>query len=165
MARRRRHGAGRVVLARVALPLPPGPVTGAADQAPLILVVDDEPSNVDVLCDLLEALEYRTVGAGSGEAALALARDRAPDLVLLDVTMPGVDGLEACRRLTADPATASIPLVFVTALSHAGDRARGIDAGGDAFLNSPQRRHEVRLRGLPGRPGARLCGTRPPAGG
>jgi two-component system sensor histidine kinase/response regulator len=105
--------------------------------APLILVVDDEPSNVDVLCDLLEALGYRTVGAGSGEAALALARDRAPDLVLLDVMMPGVDGLEACRRLRADPATASIPVVFVTALSEAEDRARGIEAGGYDFLTKP----------------------------
>ena len=112
-------------------------MSGAAKDAALILVVDDEPSNVDVLCDLLEALGYRTVGAGSGEAALALARDRAPDLVLLDVMMPGVDGLEACRRLKADPATASIPVVFVTALSDAEDRARGIDAGGDDFLTKP----------------------------
>jgi two-component system sensor histidine kinase/response regulator len=112
-------------------------VSRPADESPLILVVDDEPSNVDVLCDLLEALDYRTVGAGSGDAALALARDREPDLVLLDIMMPGMDGLEVCRRLKADAATASIPVVFVTALSDAEDRARGIEAGGDDFLTKP----------------------------
>jgi two-component system sensor histidine kinase/response regulator len=112
-------------------------VNRPASDSSLILVVDDEPSNVGVLCDLLEALDYRTVGAGSGEAALALARDRAPELVLLDVMMPGMDGLEVCRRLKADPATASIPVVFVTALSDAEDRARGIEAGGDDFLTKP----------------------------
>jgi two-component system, sensor histidine kinase and response regulator len=112
-------------------------VSRPADDSPLILVVDDEPSNVDVLCDLLEALDYRTVGAGSGEAALALARDRLPELVLLDIMMPGMDGLEVCRRLKADAATASIPVVFVTALSDAEDRARGIEAGGDDFLTKP----------------------------
>jgi two-component system sensor histidine kinase/response regulator len=112
-------------------------VSRPANDSPLILVVDDEPSNVDVLCDLLEALDYRTVGAGSGEAALALARDRLPELVLLDVMMPGMDGLEVCRRLKADAATASIPVVFVTALSDAEDRARGIEAGGDDFLTKP----------------------------
>ncbi|HEX6038000.1 response regulator [Longimicrobium sp.] len=112
-------------------------MTAPADDAPLLLVVDDEPSNVDVLRDLLEALGYRTLGAGSGDAALALARDRRPDLVLLDVMMPGMDGLEACRRLKADAATASIPVVFVTALSDARDRARALDAGGDDFLTKP----------------------------
>ena len=109
----------------------------AAEDAPLLLVVDDEPSNVDVLRDLLEALDYRTVGAGSGDAALALARERQPDLVLLDIMMPGTDGLEVCRRLKADPATASIPVIFVTALADAEERARAIEAGGDDFLTKP----------------------------
>lgn len=110
-------------------------MSGAA--APLLLVVDDEPANVEVLRDLLEALDYRTLGAGSGTAALAAARERRPDLVLLDVMMPGMNGFEVCRALKADPGTAGIPVVFVTALSAADDRVRGIDAGGDDFLTKP----------------------------
>jgi signal transduction histidine kinase len=112
-------------------------VTLPAAGSPLLLVVDDEPSNVEVLCDLLEALDYRTVGAGSGEAALAAARERRPDLVLLDVMMPGMDGYEVCRRLRADPGTAGIPVVFVTALSGNDDKVKGIEAGGDDFLTKP----------------------------
>lgn len=105
--------------------------------APLLLVVDDEPANVEVLRDLLEALDYRTLGAESGTAALAAVRERRPDLVLLDVMMPGMNGFEVCRALKADPETAGIPVVFVTALSAADDRVRGIDAGGDDFLTKP----------------------------
>ena len=112
-------------------------MTQPAAGAPLLLVVDDEPANVDVLCDLLQALDYRTVGAAGGEAALAIARERRPDLVLLDVMMPGLDGYEVCRRLRADPDTAGIPVVFVTALSGPDDRVKGIEAGGDDFLTKP----------------------------
>jgi two-component system sensor histidine kinase/response regulator len=112
-------------------------VSSTAAGSPLLLVVDDEPSNVEILCDLLEALDYRTVGVGSGEAALAAARERRPDLVLLDVMMPGMDGYEVCRRLRADPHTAGIPVVFVTALSGSDDKVKGIEAGGDDFLTKP----------------------------
>ena len=112
-------------------------MSSPAAGSPLLLVVDDEPSNVEILCDLLEALDYRTVGAGSGEAALAAARERRPDLVLLDVMMPGMDGYEVCRRLRADPHTAGIPVVFVTALSGSDDKVKGIEAGGDDFLTKP----------------------------
>ena len=112
-------------------------MSSAAAGSPLLLVADDEPSNVEILCDLLEALDYRTVGVASGEAALAAARARRPDLVLLDVMMPGMDGYEVCRRLRADPHTAGIPVVFVTALSGSDDKVKGIEAGGDDFLTKP----------------------------
>lgn len=106
-------------------------------KAPLLLVVDDDPVNVELLCDLLEALGFRAAGAQGGEAALRAVRERLPDLVLLDVMMPGMNGYEVCRRLKADPATAGIPVVFVTALSDSDDKVRAIEAGGDDFLTKP----------------------------
>ncbi|MDB4952401.1 MAG: ATP-binding region ATPase domain protein [Gemmatimonadetes bacterium] len=108
-----------------------------SSERPLLLVVDDEPVNVDLLCDLLDSLDYRAIGALGGEAALAAVREHRPDLVLMDVMMPGMNGYEVCRRLRADPATAGIPVVFVTALSETEDKVQAIDAGGDDFLTKP----------------------------
>jgi two-component system sensor histidine kinase/response regulator len=110
---------------------------GPPPNAPLLLVVDDDPVNVELLSELLEALDYRVAGALSGPAALEAARERRPDLVLLDVMMPGMNGYEVCRRLKADPATAPIPVVFVTALSDTEDKVQAIEAGGDDFLTKP----------------------------
>jgi signal transduction histidine kinase len=104
---------------------------------PHLLVVDDNPLNVEPLCDLLGAMGYDTTPALDGPTALALAAQEPPDLVLLDIMMPGMDGIEVCRRLRAEPATAKIPIVFVTALSDAEDKVRAIDAGGDDFLTKP----------------------------
>ena len=122
--------------------------TGAAP--PLLLVVDDDPVNVELLGDLLEALGYRALGALGGEAALAAARERRPDLILLDVMMPGLNGYEVCRRLKADPETAGIPVVFVTALSDTEDKVQAIEAGGDDFLTKPFNRPVLvaRIRSL-----------------
>ena len=106
-------------------------------ERPLLLVVDDDPVNVDLLCDLLDSLDFRAVGARGGEEAIALARQLGPDLILLDVMMPGMNGYEACRRLKADAATAGIPVVFVTALSDTEDKVQAIEAGGDDFLTKP----------------------------
>ncbi|HEX2189411.1 MAG TPA: response regulator [Longimicrobiaceae bacterium] len=106
-------------------------------EAPLLLVVDDDRVNVELLSDLLEAMEYRVAGAFGGEEALRVARERRPDLILLDVMMPGLNGIEVCRRLKSDPATSGIPVVFVTALSDTSDKLKAIEAGGDDFLTKP----------------------------
>jgi two-component system sensor histidine kinase/response regulator len=119
-------------------------------ERPLLLVVDDDPVNVDLLCDLLDSLDFGAVGARSGQEALAAARRLRPHLILLDVMMPGMNGYEACRRLKADPETAGIPVVFVTALSETEDKVQAIEAGGDDFLTKPFNRPVLlaRIRSL-----------------
>ncbi|HHH42722.1 MAG TPA: response regulator [Gammaproteobacteria bacterium] len=110
-----------------------------------ILVVDDEPVNIDVLTGLLKK-DYRLLVAKSGERALETARKGQPDLVLLDIMMPGMDGYEVCRRLKADAATRDIPVIFVTAMDQAGDEARGFEVGAADYLAKPVSAPVLRAR-------------------
>src|SRR5687768_2266846 len=101
---------------------------------PLVLVVDDEQKNVQLLTDLLESRNYAVCTAADGEQALALTRDRLPDVVLLDVMMPRLNGFEVCRRLKSEQRSAMIPVLLVTALDARQDRLAGIDAGANDFI-------------------------------
>ena len=111
-----------------------------------VLVVDDHAANRLLLRELLEPDGHEVVEAADGAAALELANAHPPDVVLLDVQMPGLDGFEVCRRLKAGRETAAIPVVLVTALDARDDRIAGIRAGADDFLTKPIDRTEVKLR-------------------
>jgi two-component system cell cycle response regulator len=101
------------------------------------LVVDDVAANVRLLEARLEAEYFEVLTAQSGPEALARVTEELPDIILLDVMMPGMDGFEVCRRLKADPATHHVPVVMVTALDQPADRVRGLEAGADDFLTKP----------------------------
>jgi adenylate cyclase len=104
---------------------------------PRILIVDDTPANVHILQARLAANGYDIVTATDGEAALAAVRETQPDLILLDVMMPKMDGFEVCRRLRADPSLPFIPIIMVTAKADPKDVVAGLEAGGDEYLTKP----------------------------
>ena len=104
---------------------------------PRILVVDDNPSNVDILRARLSTHGYEIVTAADGEEGLAAVREHLPDLILLDVMMPKLDGIEVCRRIRADSALPFIPIVLVTAKSDPKDVVAALEAGGDEYLTKP----------------------------
>jgi len=117
---------------------------------PVILVVDDDPRIRSVLERLLRTESWHVVTAEDGAAGLKTFGDTRPDLVLLDIMMPGLDGFEVCQRLKTDPSSRLTPVVLLTGLGDREDRVRGIDAGADDFLSKPFDRLELiaRVRSL-----------------
>ena len=103
----------------------------------LILVVEDNGKNMKLFRDVLLAKGYRTLAATTGEEAVALAVEHSPDLVLMDIQLPGIDGVAALGRLRADDRTASVPVVALTAQAMEGDRERFLAAGFDGYISKP----------------------------
>ncbi|PSN19532.1 hybrid sensor histidine kinase/response regulator [filamentous cyanobacterium CCP5] len=111
-----------------------------------ILVVDDTPTNIQVLFDLLDASGYRVAIAKSGESALKRMQSSLPDLILLDVMMPGIDGFETCRTLKANATTSDIPVIFMTALADTVDKVKGLKLGAVDYITKPIQHEEVLAR-------------------
>jgi two-component system cell cycle response regulator DivK len=102
-----------------------------------ILVVEDQEDNRQILRDLLGSVGYQMTEAWDGEAGVAAAKEQRPDLILMDIQLPGLDGYEATRRLKADPALRAIPIIVVTSYALSGDDAKAYAAGCDAYVTKP----------------------------
>ena len=111
-----------------------------------ILVVDDEPDAIELIRFNLKASGYEVLTAEDGEEALAKARKFSPDMILLDVMLPEIDGLEVCKILRLDPATASLPIIMLTAKASEIDRVLGLEFGADDYVTKPFSPRELMLR-------------------
>ena len=130
-------------MSRISSPL--SALLGAPDKQPCLLVVDDQPINIQALYRIF-APDHRVLMATSGAKALALCKEDPPDLVLLDVVMPEMDGHEVCARLQADEATRNIPVIFVTSHTDAAEETKGLELGAVDFIAKPVNPAVVRAR-------------------
>ena len=112
----------------------------------VIVIVDDKPTNLGVLFDFLTDSGFKVLVAQDGESAIQKVEYAHPDLILLDVMMPGIDGFETCRRLKANPSTQDIPVIFMTALSETVDKVKGFSLGAVDYVTKPVQQEEVRAR-------------------
>jgi len=118
----------------------------SAAERGVILIVDDTPDNLALLSDALDEVGYMVLVALDGLSALNRIQRRRPDLILLDAMMPGLDGFETCQRIKADPATADIPVLFMTALTDSEHVVKGFAAGGIDYVTKPINTEEVLAR-------------------
>lgn len=118
----------------------------ATGEQGVILVVDDTPTNLEVLFNFLTDSSFKILVAEDGESAIQKAEYASPDLILLDIIMPGIDGFETCRRLKAKESTRDIPVIFMTALSETVDKIRGLQVGAVDYITKPLQQEEVLAR-------------------
>ena len=111
-----------------------------------LLLVEDDPDLLEILRLTFENEGYRTVQATNGEDALRIARRQSPDMVILDVMLPGLDGIEVCRQIRADPALKHLPILMLTARSEESDIVLGLGVGADDYLSKPARPRELAAR-------------------
>ncbi|HWQ14190.1 MAG TPA: response regulator, partial [Roseiflexaceae bacterium] len=139
----------RTALAALSRPAegpPPAPAAPPAGEGPLLLLAEDNPTNIAIVSDYLAAKGYRLALAHDGVDAVRQAAELQPALILMDVQLPLMDGLEAMRRIRAGAATAHIPIIAVTALAMAGDRERCLAAGASDYLSKPLQMSELLRR-------------------
>ena len=135
----------RCPLPMITLDTPMEALLDSSHGKPKLLVVDDQPINIQVMHQVFGG-DYQVFMATSGEQALAICRDNPPDLVLLDIVMPGIDGFEVCTRLKANDATCDIPVIFVTAHTDAAQETHGLSLGAVDFIAKPVNPAVVRAR-------------------
>src|SRR5687767_13240360 len=121
-------------------------MTQPKSNQPTVLIVDDNVINLKLMMQQLKPYDYNILTARDGEAGIERARLVQPDLILLDVQMPQIDGFETCRRLKADPETRAIPVIFMTALSSIEDKLQGFAAGGVDYVPKPFQVEELLAR-------------------
>jgi signal transduction histidine kinase len=118
----------------------------SSKSSPLILIVDDNPVNLSVLANTLTSSGFDIAVEPDGESAIAQVESNPPDLILLDIQMPGLDGFETCERLKANPLTHDIPIIFITALSDTTDKVKGFSLGAVDYITKPFQQEEVLAR-------------------
>ena len=121
-------------------------MTESNDATEAILLVDDNPTNLQLLFETLDGRGFKLLIAKNGNAALSIARKACPNLILLDIMMPEIDGYEVCRQLKADAATAEIPIIFLSALTDTKDKVQGLDMGAVDYITRPFQPDEVIAR-------------------
>ena len=112
----------------------------------IILLVDDNPTNLQVLRHTLQSINCKILIAKNGETALTIAMEDHPDLILLDIMMPGIDGFEVCRRLKSDPITEDIPVIFLSSLGNTEDKVKGLQLGAVDYVSKPFQPDEINAR-------------------
>ena len=112
-------------------------MTNILSQEINILLVDDNPTNLKVLFEAIQGYGWKALMATDGESAIEQAEYAQPDLILLDIMMPGIDGFETCRKLKANPITENIPVIFMTALSETTDKVKGLEIGAVDYVTKP----------------------------
>ena len=117
-----------------------------ADSVDRLLLVDDDATNLRILRETLRGLGHKMLACTSGESALDLARKHRPDLILLDIMMPGIDGYEVCETLKSDPETSNLAIIFLTALDSTEDKVRGLRLGAVDYIAKPFQPEEVVAR-------------------
>lgn len=119
---------------------------GDGSQENKILIVDDKPENIDVLRKTLEPEGYKIYAATSGEAAIKIVSRLAPDLIILDITMPGMDGFVTCEKIKENPSLNDIPIIFISAKMEADNIVKSFECGGADYIIKPIRQEEVLSR-------------------